>query len=223
MHQKHVCLVKQPKEHHNTPRLEPPTHIYAHSPRVDNLAADLWADGRMRVRAQQLQQGFLLLGGNVLLVPAQSGKGKNTSEWNTKMQSGVRNSIPYKRTHLTNIALHITRIATNTQKQHTFTTHIPNHTLNSHPTHHTLTHHPSTYPHIYIHIHIHNAPLHKDEEGLVPEHRQLAGVVGEAMEVEDEGVDDAIGQRILLVEQHAQNDAAGACVEWKKEEEGEHV
>ncbi len=58
----------------------------------------------------------------------------------------------------------------------------------------------------------------EDEQALVPEHGELLRVAGaarfvrvrEADEVEDEGVDDFVWQRVLLVEQHANEERVRA-------------
>ena len=64
-----------------------------------------------------------------------------------------------------------------------------------------------------------DAPLGKHEQALVPEHRQLLTLpalrlvrVRETDEVEDEGIDDLIRERVLLVEQDANEERVRA---WK--------
>ncbi len=64
-----------------------------------------------------------------------------------------------------------------------------------------------------------NKPLAEHEQTLVPEHGELLHVaratrlvrVREADEVEDERVDDLVRQRVLLVEEHADEERVCAC------------
>lgn len=53
--------------------------------------------------------------------------------------------------------------------------------------------------------------MDEDEEGLVPEDGHDAGIALEADEVEDEGVDDLVGERVLFVEQHSDEETVGTC------------
>lgn len=46
----------------------------------------------------------------------------------------------------------------------------------------------------------------------MPEHRQFALISPEAQEVEDQGVQHAVGQRILLIQQQSQEDAVSTAV-----------
>ena len=54
--------------------------------------------------------------------------------------------------------------------------------------------------------------LRKHEQRLVPQHRQLACLVHEANKVLDERVDDAVGKRVLFVEEDGEEDGGGAAV-----------
>lgn len=63
-------------------------------------------------------------------------------------------------------------------------------------------------------------PLHKCEQALVPEHGQSSLVTLESQEVEDQGIHDAEGQRILLVQQDTQENTVGSygdeqCLGWR--------
>jgi hypothetical protein len=62
-----------------------------------------------------------------------------------------------------------------------------------------------------------HAPLAKDEQRLVPEHGQRVGAalvgVGDTDKVEDERVEDLVRQRVLLVEQDADEKRGCACVQ----------
>ena len=60
--------------------------------------------------------------------------------------------------------------------------------------------------------------MDEDEEGLVPEDGHDAGVALEPDKVEDERVDDLVGERVLLVEEYADEETVGACdgnVSWE--------
>lgn len=52
------------------------------------------------------------------------------------------------------------------------------------------------------------APLHEAEQGLVPDDGQRAFFLAEAQEVVHQRVDHPVGQRVLLVQQHLQGEAA---------------
>lgn len=56
-----------------------------------------------------------------------------------------------------------------------------------------------------------DVPLDEDQESLVPEDWQGPRIPLEADEVEDERVDDLVGQGILLVEKDADEDAVRTC------------
>ena len=58
--------------------------------------------------------------------------------------------------------------------------------------------------------HVFLIPLHKHEEGLVPEHGQHSLLLDEADEVVHQSVDHSVRKRILLIEQDANEDTVGA-------------
>lgn len=56
-----------------------------------------------------------------------------------------------------------------------------------------------------------NAPLSEHQKRLVPQHRHVPWVTLEADKVKDERIDHLVGQRVLLVQEHADEQAVGAC------------